>query len=219
MPSSWGCFTSAAVARRPRSVWPQRKPLSIDGRRAGRTARACRPVLTAVAHELATSRGGQVGLPSACRGLPGARCSFSGTGHDRHPARHVGRPAARGRWNVCGRSGDRRSRGGVSGRRAADRPQRPFVPGRADRSLAPGVVERPASFALRPDGLLEGRPQEIGPQEVVMYKPRGGALYETPLEDHLRRPAFPRSCSVAATSRTARAPRSMKPANATFGCP
>jgi nicotinamidase-related amidase len=62
-----------------------------------------------------------------------------------------------------------------------------FVPGSSGSQLAPGVVERPASFALQPDRLLDGRPQEVGPQEVVMYKPRWGAFYETPLEDHLRR--------------------------------
>jgi nicotinamidase-related amidase len=62
-----------------------------------------------------------------------------------------------------------------------------FVPGSSGSQLAPGVVERPAAFALQPDVLLDGRPQEVGPQEVVMYKPRWGAFYETPLEDHLRR--------------------------------
>jgi len=61
-----------------------------------------------------------------------------------------------------------------------------LAPGSSGSQLAPGIVERPASFALRAGQLLEGRPQEVGPGEVVMYKPRWGAFYETPLEDHLR---------------------------------
>lgn len=62
-----------------------------------------------------------------------------------------------------------------------------LMPGSSGSQLAPGIVERPASFALRPDRLLDGRLQDVGPEEVVMYKPRWGAFYETPLEDHLRR--------------------------------
>ena len=61
-----------------------------------------------------------------------------------------------------------------------------FVPGSAGSQLAPGLLEPPASFALDAQSLLEGRPQEVGPGEVVIYKPRWGAFYETPLEDHLR---------------------------------
>src|SRR4029453_2753005 len=34
--------------------------------------------------------------------------------------------------------------------------------------------------------LLSGAVQDVGPDEVVIYKPRWGAFYETPLEDHLR---------------------------------
>ena len=34
--------------------------------------------------------------------------------------------------------------------------------------------------------LLGGGIQRIGPQEVIIYKPRWGAFYQTPLEDHLR---------------------------------
>jgi len=62
-----------------------------------------------------------------------------------------------------------------------------LAPGSSGSQLAPGIVERPASFRLAPGELLEGRPQDVGPQEVVIYKPRWGAFYETPLQDHLRR--------------------------------
>jgi nicotinamidase-related amidase len=50
--------------------------------------------------------------------------------------------------------------------------------------LAPGIVH---SFALDPTVLLDGRPQDVGPGEVVIYKPRWGAFFQTPLEEHLRR--------------------------------
>jgi nicotinamidase-related amidase len=82
--------------------------------------------------------------------------------------------------------------------------------------LAPEIVEH-ASFELEADRLLQGRLQQVGPAEVVIYKPRWGAFYETPLEDHLRRQAFPRSCSAAATSPTVRARPFMRQASATFG--
>jgi nicotinamidase-related amidase len=58
--------------------------------------------------------------------------------------------------------------------------------GSSGSQLAPGVVDRGGSFTLAADELLDGRAQEVGPGEVVMYKPRWGAFYGTPLEDHLR---------------------------------
>jgi nicotinamidase-related amidase len=61
-----------------------------------------------------------------------------------------------------------------------------LAPGSSGSQLAPEIVERP-SFELEADELLEGRLQQVGPGEVVIYKPRWGAFYETPLDDHLRR--------------------------------
>jgi nicotinamidase-related amidase len=60
-------------------------------------------------------------------------------------------------------------------------------PGSSGSQLAPGIVKDPDGFTLDPDTLLAGRPQDVTPGEVVIYKPRWGAFYETPLEDHLRR--------------------------------
>jgi nicotinamidase-related amidase len=60
-----------------------------------------------------------------------------------------------------------------------------LTPGSTGSQLAPAIVD--ASFELDADQLLEGLPQEVGPGEVVIYKPRWGAFYRTPLEDHLRR--------------------------------
>jgi nicotinamidase-related amidase len=61
-----------------------------------------------------------------------------------------------------------------------------LAPGSSGSQLAPGIVQRPG-FVLDPGELLEGRPQEVSPGEVVIYKPRWGAFFETPLEDQLRR--------------------------------
>jgi nicotinamidase-related amidase len=61
-----------------------------------------------------------------------------------------------------------------------------LAPGSGGSQLAPGIVESP-DFTVKPDTLLQGRAQLVGPGEVVMYKPRWGAFYETPLEEDLRR--------------------------------
>jgi nicotinamidase-related amidase len=62
-----------------------------------------------------------------------------------------------------------------------------LAPGSSGSQLAPGVVGRGDAFALAAEELLAGRAQDVGPGEVVMYKPRWGAFYGTTLEDHLRR--------------------------------
>jgi nicotinamidase-related amidase len=58
-------------------------------------------------------------------------------------------------------------------------------PGTPGRLLAPGVVEGdPPGFDDQL--LLAGGVQPVGDHEVVIYKPRWGAFYGTPLDDHLR---------------------------------
>jgi len=49
--------------------------------------------------------------------------------------------------------------------------------------LAPGLL--PAGARLEADALLDHRVQVVGPAEVVIYKPRWGAFFRTPLETHL----------------------------------
>lgn len=72
-------------------------------------------------------------------------------------------------------------------RRAAVQAGATFLaPGSRGSQLAPGIVEDSGSFALDADRLLDGLPQAIGPEEIVIYKPRWGAFYATALEDHLR---------------------------------
>lgn len=63
------------------------------------------------------------------------------------------------------------------------------------RVLAPGAAGSQLAAELLPDAgltldaqaLLAGGIQRLGPSEVAIYKPRWGAFYGTPLEDHLRK--------------------------------
>jgi nicotinamidase-related amidase len=58
-------------------------------------------------------------------------------------------------------------------------------PGTPGRLLAPGLVPD-AAPELDDELLLAGGVQQIGPGEVAVYKPRWGAFFRTPLDDHLR---------------------------------
>ena len=51
--------------------------------------------------------------------------------------------------------------------------------------LAAALLER-SGIALDPELLLSGGIQPIGPRESIVYKPRWGAFFGTPLEAHLR---------------------------------
>jgi nicotinamidase-related amidase len=62
-----------------------------------------------------------------------------------------------------------------------------LAPGSPGSQLAPELVDRDGSLQLAAEDLLAGDRQEVGPGEVVLYKPRWGAFYATALEDHLRR--------------------------------
>jgi nicotinamidase-related amidase len=58
-------------------------------------------------------------------------------------------------------------------------------PGTPGRTIAPELLPAGAP-ALDDDLLLSGSIQKLGPDEVVIYKPRWGAFFRTPLDDHLR---------------------------------
>src|SRR5262245_482077 len=60
-----------------------------------------------------------------------------------------------------------------------------LIAGSPGAEIAEGLA--PPGAILDTERLLAGRIQELGPNEVVIYKPRWGAFYETPLEEHLRR--------------------------------
>jgi nicotinamidase-related amidase len=60
-----------------------------------------------------------------------------------------------------------------------------LAPGSTGSELAPELLAD-ADVRLDPDLLLAGRIQQVGGREVVIYKPRWGAFFNTPLESHLR---------------------------------
>jgi nicotinamidase-related amidase len=59
------------------------------------------------------------------------------------------------------------------------------IAGSPGAEIAQGVP--PNGAILDTERLLAGEVQQLGPSEAVIYKPRWGAFYNTPLEDHLRR--------------------------------
>jgi nicotinamidase-related amidase len=61
-----------------------------------------------------------------------------------------------------------------------------LAPGTPGSELAPALLPEP-DLSLDPDELLSRGIQRLTDHETVMYKPRWGAFYETPLEQHLRR--------------------------------
>jgi len=60
-----------------------------------------------------------------------------------------------------------------------------LAPGDPGSQLAPELLPE-ADLTLDAELLLAGGVQVLGPGEVAIYKPRWGAFYRTPLEDHLR---------------------------------
>jgi nicotinamidase-related amidase len=60
-----------------------------------------------------------------------------------------------------------------------------LAPASEGSELAPGLLPDP-SRRLDPDLLLAGGIEEVGSSEVVIYKPRWGAFFGTPLQAHLR---------------------------------
>jgi nicotinamidase-related amidase len=59
-----------------------------------------------------------------------------------------------------------------------------FLAGSVGAELADGLV--PGLGGLDAPALLAGQLQRVGGDEVVMYKPRWGAFFQTPLHAHLR---------------------------------
>ena len=71
-------------------------------------------------------------------------------------------------------------------RLALARGQMPVLrPGTPGRLLARGLTES-GDVELNDNLLLAGGIQVLGPHEVVLYKPRWGAFYKTPLDAYLR---------------------------------
>lgn len=70
-------------------------------------------------------------------------------------------------------------------RRGVEKGARILAPGTQGSQLAPPLLPAP-DLSLDDELLLDGGVQALGPGESVIYKPRWGAFYETPLEEHLR---------------------------------
>jgi nicotinamidase-related amidase len=60
-----------------------------------------------------------------------------------------------------------------------------LMTGAPGTQLAPELLPEP-DLTLDSELLLGGGAQLLGPREVAIYKPRWGAFFGTPLEDHLR---------------------------------
>lgn len=70
-------------------------------------------------------------------------------------------------------------------RGALERGERVASPGGDGAELLDELKPSPAA-RLDPERLLAGELQELGANEWAMHKPRWGAFYRTPLEEHLR---------------------------------
>ncbi len=70
-------------------------------------------------------------------------------------------------------------------RRAVEEGARLVLAGSPGAEPAPGLLP-PNAPRLDTPLLLAGGIQHVGPGEVVIYKPRWGAFFQTPLEAHLR---------------------------------
>jgi nicotinamidase-related amidase len=73
----------------------------------------------------------------------------------------------------------------LSRRETIKRGRGPFLQGSDGSQIAQGLLPRDG-LRLDDATLLAGGIQHIGPTEVIMYKPRWGAFFKTPLERHLR---------------------------------
>jgi nicotinamidase-related amidase len=70
-------------------------------------------------------------------------------------------------------------------RRAVEDGVRVLTPGTTGSQLAAPLLPDP-ELVLEEETLLAGGVQALGPGESAIYKPRWGAFYGTPLEQHLR---------------------------------
>lgn len=70
-------------------------------------------------------------------------------------------------------------------RREVEDGARVLTPGTTGSQLASPLLPDP-DLTLEDESLLAGRVQSLGPRESAIYKPRWGAFYKTPLEEHLR---------------------------------
>ena len=182
------------------------------------------------------------GCPRAHRSRPVPRAPLGALGpdHDRHAVRHARRRRAGDPRHLRRAAGDgalarRLPRGGPADRARRAALRAPTAPTSMSagarrceggaRMLAPGNARHRAGTGPRSRGRARARRRgccwrasrsRSAPREWALYKPRWGAFYGTPPGGApARARAWTRSSSAAATSRTARAPRSTRRASAT----
>jgi len=121
-----------------------------------------------------TLDGGALEIPGTSAALPAMTRLAEAFRTSGRPIVHVVRVYERDGANVD-----------VCRRAAVEAGARMLAPGEAGTELARGLVPDGAP-RLDPARLLAGELQPLGPGEVAIYKPRWGAFYDTPLEEHLR---------------------------------
>ena len=120
-------------------------------------------------------------LPGAPAEIPGTAEAAPGMGRLARAFRRAGRPILHvvRLYLPDGSNADLCRRGALEGG------ARVVLPGTDGAELLDELKPSPAT-RLDAGRLLAGGLQGIGPDEWVMYKPRWGAFYRTPLEEHLR---------------------------------
>jgi nicotinamidase-related amidase len=113
-------------------------------------------------------------IPDTSANLPNMRRLLAVFRAHRQPIVHIVRL-----YKTDGSNVDRCRRGEV------ERGLAILAPGTPGSQLALGLL--PEDLPLEYDRLLSGEAQIVSDREVIIYKPRWGAFFQTSLEDHLHR--------------------------------
>ena len=120
-------------------------------------------------------------LPEAAAKIPGTAEAAPRMGRLVEAFRRAGRPAI----HVVRLYLPDGSNADLCRREALERGERIVLPGSDGAELLDELKPSPAA-RLDAERLLAGELQELGANEWAMHKPRWGAFYLTPLEEHLR---------------------------------
>lgn len=122
-----------------------------------------------------SSPGGAAEVPGTREAIPAMRRVVDGFRRHERPVVHVVRL-----YRPDGSDVDLARRALVAGGHQL------VAPGTAGAELA-DELKPDATVSLDAEGLLSGRLQRVGPDEWIVYKPRWGAFFRTPLAEHLDR--------------------------------
>jgi nicotinamidase-related amidase len=118
--------------------------------------------------------GGPLEIPGTSAALPAMKWLVDAFRRDGRPIVHVVRLYLPG-----GSNADRCRRGAIA------KGAKMLLAGSDGAELAPPLLPD-ESVRLDSENLLAGRPQQLAPEELILFKPRWGAFYRTPLEALLR---------------------------------